>query len=95
MKAPFTYFGGKSRVAEVVWERFGAGVRHYIEPFFHLGGGNAGDGEQGLYAWMEALSARLRRVRVCCGDWARVVTDGAMTIGAGGVTAVFLATSAP
>ncbi len=31
----------------------------------HLG--NAGQGE-----WMRALSGRLRRVRVCCGDWTRV-----------------------
>jgi hypothetical protein len=26
----------------------------------------------GLLEWMEALSARLERVRVCCGDWRRV-----------------------
>ncbi len=26
----------------------------------------------GLYEWFEALSSRLRRVRVCCGDWSRV-----------------------
>jgi DNA adenine methylase len=32
MKAPFPYFGGKSRVASLVWERFGD-VKHYIEPF--------------------------------------------------------------
>jgi DNA adenine methylase len=32
MKAPFPYFGGKSRVADIVWERFGH-VRNYIEPF--------------------------------------------------------------
>jgi DNA adenine methylase len=32
MKAPFPYFGGKSRVAHVVWERFGD-VRNYVEPF--------------------------------------------------------------
>lgn len=32
LKAPFPYFGGKSRVAKVVWERFGA-VDAYIEPF--------------------------------------------------------------
>lgn len=36
----------------------------------HLG--NAGMGEQGLLAWMQALAARLRRVRVCSGDWKRV-----------------------
>lgn len=28
----FPYYGGKSRVAEVVWERFGT-VRNYLEPF--------------------------------------------------------------
>ncbi len=32
LKAPFPYFGGKSRVASVVWSRFGD-VRNYVEPF--------------------------------------------------------------
>ena len=32
LKAPFPYFGGKSRVADVVWQAFG-NVRNYIEPF--------------------------------------------------------------
>lgn len=32
MKAPFPYFGGKSRVATIVWQRFG-NPRNYIEPF--------------------------------------------------------------
>ena len=32
MKAPFPWFGGKRRVAHLVWERFGD-VRHYVEPF--------------------------------------------------------------
>lgn len=32
MKAPFPYFGGKSRVADVVWQRFGD-VPNYVEPF--------------------------------------------------------------
>jgi len=36
LKAPFPWFGGKSRVAHLVWERFGD-VRHYIEPFFGSG----------------------------------------------------------
>ena len=36
------------------------------------GRGSAGDGSQGLYAWMDALAKRLRRVRVCCGDWRRI-----------------------
>jgi hypothetical protein len=34
--------------------------------------GNPGRGECGLLAWMQALSERLRRVRICCGDWTRV-----------------------
>lgn len=32
LKAPFPAFGGKSRVAELVWSRLGA-VRNYCEPF--------------------------------------------------------------
>ena len=37
----------------------------------HLG--DAGRGENGLLAWFDALQARLRYVRVCCGDWTRVL----------------------
>jgi len=36
VKAPFPYFGGKSRIASVIWERFG-NVRNYVEPFFGSG----------------------------------------------------------
>jgi hypothetical protein len=36
LKAPFPYFGGKSRVAELVWSRLGP-VDNYIEPFFGSG----------------------------------------------------------
>ena len=36
LKAPFPWFGGKSRVAHLVWERFGD-VPHYCEPFFGSG----------------------------------------------------------
>lgn len=32
LRAPFPWFGGKSRVAHLVWERFGE-VRNYVEPF--------------------------------------------------------------
>ncbi len=38
LKAPFPWFGGKSRVAPDVWARFGD-VANYVEPFF---GGGAG-----------------------------------------------------
>lgn len=31
--APFPWFGGKSRAADLIWSRFGAGIRNYVEPF--------------------------------------------------------------
>jgi site-specific DNA-adenine methylase len=36
LKAPFPYFGGKSRVSHLVWDRFGE-VANYVEPFFGSG----------------------------------------------------------
>lgn len=36
LKAPFPWFGGKSSIASVVWERFG-NVANYVEPFFGSG----------------------------------------------------------
>lgn len=36
LKAPFPWFGGKRKVAQEVWRRFG-GVRNYVEPFFGSG----------------------------------------------------------
>ena len=36
LKAPFPWFGGKSKVAEIVWDRFG-NIPNYIEPFFGSG----------------------------------------------------------
>jgi hypothetical protein len=36
MKAPFPWFGGKSRCAHMVWQRFG-NVPNYVEPFFGSG----------------------------------------------------------
>jgi len=32
LRAPFPWFGGKSRVAHLVWQRFG-NVPNYVEPF--------------------------------------------------------------
>lgn len=41
---------------------------------------------EGIYGYMQALAARLRRVRVCCGDWRRVLTPSVTTyIGVTGV----------
>ena len=36
LKAPFPWFGGKSKVAHLVWSRFGD-VPNYVEPFFGSG----------------------------------------------------------
>lgn len=36
LKSPFPYFGGKSRVAPQIWQRFGD-VQNYVEPFFGSG----------------------------------------------------------
>ena len=33
LRAPFVWFGGKSKVAPIVWEALGD-VEHYVEPFF-------------------------------------------------------------
>ena len=33
LKAPFPYFGGKSRIAPVLWDAFGRDVANYVEPF--------------------------------------------------------------
>lgn len=59
----------------------GRGVNRQLP---HLG--NAG---RGIEPWFDALSARLRRVRVCSGDWSRVVTRSVTTLHPG-ITAVFL-----
>src|SRR3990167_9578665 len=67
----------------------GQGVNRQL---VHLGPG--GNGMQTtkvgdkLFAWMEELAERLRRVRVCCGDWARVSGETPTT--KQGLTAVFL-----
>jgi DNA adenine methylase len=36
LRAPFVWFGGKSKVAPIVWEALGD-VEHYVEPFFGSG----------------------------------------------------------
>lgn len=48
----------------------------------------AGMHSRGLYDYLFALSARLRRVRVCCGDWKRVLTPSVTTYV--GICGVFL-----
>ena len=54
------------------------------------GGAGKGVNRQpiGIHAWFDALSARLRRVRVCCGDWSRVM--GPTVTLKNGVTGILL-----
>jgi hypothetical protein len=71
----------------------GQGVQRKI---VHLGDTGQGvqrkivgdDPHTSLRTWMAALAARFRRVRVCCGDWARVCTR-TVTVRFG-TTAIFL-----
>jgi site-specific DNA-adenine methylase len=53
-----------------------------------LGKGERGVQRTSVYEWMLALAERLRRVRVCCGDWTRVL--GRSSTELIGVTGVFL-----
>jgi DNA adenine methylase len=50
----------------------------------HLGDAGKGEYERRyavLRDWMCAIRDRLRNVRVCCGDWERICTDGATSHG--------------
>lgn len=60
----------------------GQGVNRQLS---HLGNGHAYSERKApdnLRDYLHALATRLRRVRVCCGDWSRVVTRGALAYGA-------------
>jgi site-specific DNA-adenine methylase len=95
LKAPFPYFGGKSRVASLVWSRFGE-IDNYVEPFAgSLAVLLARESATKIETVNDkncfianAWRAIQMRVRVCCGDWTRVVTPAATTIN--GLTGVFL-----
>ena len=54
----------------------------------HLGDAGQGARSAFIHDWFDQLHARLRDVRVTCGDWARVVKDSVTT--RHGLTAVFL-----
>lgn len=66
----------------------GDGVKRTRVHLGSAGQGEAGTGENGMAAWMQALAARLRRVRVCSGDWTRVC--GPTPTVKQGLTGVFL-----
>src|SRR5579863_1799160 len=57
----------------------------------HDSGNAEGDRAAWLLDWFNELAGRLRNVRVCCGDWSRVVTPSVTwNIGGGMLTGVFL-----
>lgn len=62
----------------------GMGIHRPSQKLPHLG--NAGTGD--VYGYLGILSERLRRVRVCCGDWTRVLGPTPTT--KQGLTGVFL-----
>lgn len=65
---------------------FGNGVHRSLDR--HSGQGLGKGVFRDLYDWLGALATRLRRVRVVCGDWQRVM--GKSVIHGNGVSAVFL-----
>jgi hypothetical protein len=67
----------------------GKGIKRQLPDLGGAGRGvHNGKGATGLYAWMKTLCARLRYVRVCCGDWARVISP--VVTSDRGTTAIFL-----
>jgi hypothetical protein len=73
----------------------GQGVHRPSQKLPHLGGRSNGGGQGinrnsngDIHAYMQSLADRLRRVRVCCGDWSRVLGDSVTH--KHGLTAVFL-----
>lgn len=58
----------------------GKGVNRQL-PYISSSGQGVNRQHGGLIEYFAALSARLRRVQVCCGDWQRVLTDGATAHG--------------
>lgn len=71
LKAPFPWFGGKSRVAHLVWERFGEGLRNYVEPFFGSGAVLLGRPDAAKIETVNDANAHLANFwRALCGDGA-------------------------
>lgn len=58
----------------------GRGVNRKL-PYLGEGQGCEPPATVPLVAYFRALAARLRNVRVCCGDWSRIVTNGALSCG--------------
>ena len=63
----------------------GLGINRQIP---HLGNAGQGDRREYIFDWFMQLHARMRNVRVACGDWSRVCRDSVTT--RHGLTGVFL-----
>ena len=64
----------------------GMGIKRKLP---HLGRGRGINRKrEGIQEWFLELAGRLRNVRVCCGDWKRVMGESVTTVH--GMTAVFL-----
>lgn len=73
---------GRTSAKRPNMKRGGAGVYRQIP----VSGAARGAGRGDLVEWFDALCTRLSRVRVCCGDWTRVLTPSVTTkIGLTGV----------
>ena len=93
--APFPWFGGKSKVSNIVWERFG-NVPNYVEPFFGSGAvllnrpHEPHAGQLGVHrvegAWRLRFTGQWRRPREC-GTRAHLV-QSALPAPAGAVLAL-------
>ncbi len=59
----------------------GRGIHRQLPHLGDAGIGECARRREVIVAWISALADRLRNVRVCCGDWARVVTRGALAHG--------------
>ncbi len=76
--------GGAGRGVARTRIHLGGAGRGVTSQRAHLGGGEC------LVLWMHDLAARLRNVRVCSGDWSRILTPMAMASAVPGVRGVFL-----
>ena len=77
--------GGQGVDRKRVHLRNGQGVNRKL---VHLGNNGQGEQQSRLVPWFRALAERLRRVRVCSGDWSRVC--GPTATFKHGLTGVFL-----
>ncbi len=73
------------------------GVKRQLPHLGDAGMGQCADWSEHLRAYMQSIADRLRRVRVCCGDWSRVCGPSVLRGGVGGkyenaefLTGVFL-----